>query len=187
MRRQCTPCVSTAARYAPRSVAPGQRCHTLAPASLKTQLNNRPPVSLFPEQSGVLRQMERVEAEAQHVGAGGKHTRPSTDPELRARRRAAAAGAQARARALARGARAQRLRGAPPRQAQGRGAVARVWQDWRHHHYEPAVEATRHQTERQQNAPDHCTAITPRNGTTRRRCTCTGFARCGGSCTANWS
>lgn len=134
----------TDARYA--SVAPGQRYHTLAPASLKTQLNNRPPVSLFPEQSGVLRQMERVETEAQHVGAGGKYTRPSSDRELRARRRIAAARAQARARTLACRARAQRLRGAPPRQTQGRSAFARVWQDRRYHHNEPAIEATRLQT-----------------------------------------
>lgn len=84
--------------------------------------------------------MERLEAKAQHVGAGGEHPRPAAHQELRARRGAAAPGTQARARALARGARAQRLRGTPPaaRQAQGRSAVARVRQDRRHHHYEPA-------------------------------------------------
>lgn len=184
MRRQCTPCVTAAARYSPRSVALGQRCRTLA--TLKTQLNNRPSVSLFPEQSGVLRQMERVEAKAQHVGAGGKHTRPSTDPEFRTRGRTAAAGAQARAGALSCGARAQRLRGAPPRQAQGGGAVARVRQDRRHHHYESAFKATRPQTERQQNAACRCAPTAGHSGTARRWSTCAGFACCGGRCTANW-
>lgn len=59
--------------------------------------------------------MERVEAEAQHVGTGGKHSRSAAHPELRTRRGGTAAGAQARAgarartRALARGARAQPL------------------------------------------------------------------------------
>lgn len=83
--------------------------------------------------------MERLEAEAQHVGAGGKHSRSEAHSELRARRRPPAAGQEARTRALARGARAQRLRGAPPatRQAQSRGAVPRVGQDRSHDHHEP--------------------------------------------------
>lgn len=102
--------------------------------------------------------MERLEAETQHVGARRKHSRSATYPELRARRGAAPPGQEAGARALTRRAAAQRFPTATAaRQAQGRGALARVGQDRRHHHHESTRQAARLQAQR----CTHLTACAP--------------------------
>lgn len=89
--------------------------------------------------------MERVEAETQHLGAGGEHSRPAAHRELRARGGPAPAGTQAGARTLARRASTQRFRGAAPtaRQAQGRSTLSGVGKDRSHNNHEPTSEAAR--------------------------------------------
>lgn len=90
--------------------------------------------------------MERVEAEAQHLGTGGEHTRPPAHRKLRTRGGVEASRPKARAGALPGRARPQRLRGATPaaRQAQGGGAVQGVGQDRRNYHHESSGEEARH-------------------------------------------
>lgn len=124
--RPVTPCQ--------RSGAPALPCPTT-----NHELNS------FTEQSGVLREMERVEAEAQHLGAGGEHSRSSTHTELRAGRGAAAPGPQEGEGTLARRAGAQRIRGASPtaRETQGGSTLEGIWQNWRNDYHEPACEAAR--------------------------------------------
>lgn len=91
--------------------------------------------------------MERLEAQAQHLGAGGEHFRSAAHTKLRARRRAETAGQEAREGALARGARPQWLRGEVPAawQAQSGGTVAGVRQDRSHYHYESTGKTARFQ------------------------------------------
>lgn len=85
--------------------------------------------------------MERLEAEAQYLGAGGKHSRSEADPKLRARRGFEEA-EETRARAFAERACAERVRRAraAPGQAQGPSVVPRVGKDRSYYHDESARE-----------------------------------------------
>lgn len=119
--------------------------------------------------------MERLEAQAQHLGARREYSRPTTHTEFRARR-GKAARSQKRTRALPRRASTQRLRRATSasRQTQGRSPQG-VWENRSHHYYEPTCKKARfYQIKRKQNPYSTSTTCGSSRGSSGAGIPCSG-------------